>query len=101
MLQADSQSHEAMFGLGQLNFKVQRYETAEYWFVKAYTLHREISYRYWLAITYFKLYELLPVTNPNKAKFASFAAKNLQRCAEDPNCRQYALFGLIYLSASV
>ena len=86
MLQADDKSHEAMFGLGQLNFKIQRYEIAEYWFVKAYTLHRDISYRFWLGVTYMKLFELLPITNPNKAKFVSFAAKNLQRCAEDVNC---------------
>jgi uncharacterized protein HemY len=101
MLQADDKSHEAMFGLGQLNFKIQRYEIAEYWFVKAYTLHRDISYRFWLGVTYMKLFELLPITNQNKAKFASFAAKNLQRCAEDANCTQYALFGLILLAASV
>lgn len=87
MLQADEKSHEAMFGLGQLNYRIQRYETAEHWLVKAYTLHKDIAYRFWLGMTYFKLYELLPLANPKKAKFASYAAKNLHRCAEDKNCQ--------------
>ena len=90
-----------MFGLAKLNYKIKRYETAEYWLVKAYTQYRDIAYRIWLGFTYFKLYELLPISNPKKAKFASFAVKNLQRCAEDQNCSLYANFGLLYLAASV
>lgn len=61
MLNADSKCHEAMFGIGKLNFKIKRYEIAEYWFVKAYTLHRDIAYRLWLGFTYFKLYDILPL----------------------------------------
>ena len=86
MLIADGKSHEAMFGLGQINFKIKRYEIAEQWFVKACTLHRDVAYRFWLGITYFKLYELLPLSNNKKCMYASVAAKNLQKCAEDENC---------------
>lgn len=77
MLQADSKCHEAMFGLAKLNYRIKRFETAEYWLVKAYTLYRDIAYRVWLGFTYFKLYEILPISNPKKAKFASYAVKNL------------------------
>ena len=101
MLQADSKCHEAMFGLAKLNYRIKRFETAEYWLVKAYTLYRDIAYRVWLGFTYFKLQEILPISNPKKAKFASYAVKNLQRCAEDVNCSLYANFGLLYLSISV
>lgn len=33
MLQADSKCHEAMFGLAKLNYKINRFEIAEYWLV--------------------------------------------------------------------
>lgn len=90
-----------MFGLGQLNFKIKRYETAEYWLAKACNIHKDIAYRFWLGLTYFKLYELLSETNPKKAKFASFAARNLHWCVEQETCQKYALFTLLHLAASV
>lgn len=76
MLQADEKSHEAMFGLGQLNFRIQRYETAEFWFVKAYTRKKDIAYRFWLAMTYFKLFDISSKSNKRRARFAGYAAKN-------------------------
>lgn len=32
MLRKDKSCHEAMFGLGKLNFLIKRYEIAERWF---------------------------------------------------------------------
>ena len=36
MLSMDKGCHEAMYGLGKVNFFVKRYELAERWFTKAY-----------------------------------------------------------------
>lgn len=90
-----------MFGLGQLNFKIKRYEMAEYWFTRAYSTHKDIAYRFWLAMSQFKLYEICALENPRKTKYAQSAIHNFRRCAEDPSCELYARFALFYLAASV
>lgn len=39
MLRADALCHEAMFGLGRINYVQGRYEIAEKWFIKSYETH--------------------------------------------------------------
>jgi len=41
MLKQDKTCHEAMFGLGKLNFQIKRYELAERWFNDALALKRD------------------------------------------------------------
>jgi len=52
MLRMDKTSHEAMFGLGKLNFMIKRYELAERWFADAFAKKRDYVYRAWLGFTY-------------------------------------------------
>ena len=52
MLRMDKSCHEAMFGLGKLNFMIKRYELAERWFADAFAKKRDFVYRAWLGFTY-------------------------------------------------
>ena len=52
MLRMDKTCHEAMFGLGKLNFLIKRYELAERWFADAFAKKRDYVYRAWLGFTY-------------------------------------------------
>lgn len=51
MLKADPKCHEAMFGLGRINYIQGRYEIAEKWLIKAYETQRDFAYRVWLGFT--------------------------------------------------
>lgn len=55
MLTMDTKCHEAMYGLGKVNFFVKRYELAERWFMSAYKTKKDKMYRAWLGFTYMKL----------------------------------------------
>lgn len=52
MLRMDKTSHEAMYGLGKVNFLIKRYELAERWFADAFAKKRDLVYRAWLGFTY-------------------------------------------------
>ena len=54
-MKMDPDSHEAMFGLGKLNFLIKRYELAERWFTEAFSKKRDYVYRAWLGFTYMQL----------------------------------------------
>ena len=45
MLRMDKSCHEAMFGLGKLNFMIKRYELAERWFADAFAKNAGLSAR--------------------------------------------------------
>jgi tetratricopeptide (TPR) repeat protein len=48
MYEADPKCHEALFGLGRINYIQGRYEIAEKLFIKAYEAKRDMVYRVWL-----------------------------------------------------
>ena len=77
MLEKDRNCHEAMFGLGKINFTLKRYELAEKWFTEAYLKRKDLAYRVWLGFSYIQLFNLVPVSNKRKVKFAQYAVKNL------------------------
>ena len=52
MLKKDPDCHEAMFGLGKINFALKRYELSEKWFNEAYLKRRDMAYRVWLGFTF-------------------------------------------------
>jgi len=101
MLTMDDKCHEAMFGIARINYTIKRYEVAESWFVKAYTIGKDMAYRIWLGMTYVKMAETVSPDNQRKAKFTSYAVKNLSRCAQDPEYAVYANFGLLYMAKTV
>ena len=80
MLKMDESCHEAMYGLGKLNFLIKRYELAEKWFIEAFNTKRDKVYRAWLGYTYIKLSQAVTVENPIRAKYLANALKNLSRC---------------------
>ena len=80
MLRKDKTCHEAMFGLGKLNFMIKRYEIAERLFQDAFGQHRDYVYRAWLGFTYLQIYKAMDRENPKKAKYLSYAVKHLTRC---------------------
>jgi TolA-binding protein len=51
MYEADNKTHEALFGLGRINYVQGRYEIAEKLFIKAYEAKRDFVYRVWLGYT--------------------------------------------------
>lgn len=51
MLKSDPKCHEAMFGLGRINYIQGRYEIAEKWLIKSYETKRDFAYRVWLGYT--------------------------------------------------
>lgn len=51
LLQADPKCHEALFGLGRINYICGRYELAEKLIMKAYESKRDFVYRVWLGYT--------------------------------------------------
>ena len=98
MLRKDKACHEAMFGLGKLNFLIKRYEIAERWFQDAFAQHKDYVYRAWLGFTYIQLYKAMAPGNPKRAKFLSYAVKNLSRCAKERDLAHYAIIVLLYLA---
>jgi tetratricopeptide (TPR) repeat protein len=51
LLKADPKCHEALFGLGRINYICARYELAEKLIMKAYESKRDLVYRVWLGYT--------------------------------------------------
>jgi hypothetical protein len=51
MLKSDPKCHEAMFGLGRINYIQGRFEIAEKWLIKSYETKRDFAYRVWLGYT--------------------------------------------------
>ena len=99
MLKKDPTCHEAMFGLGKINFAIKRYELSEKWFNEAYLKRRDMAYRVWLGFTFVQLFKLVPNNNKRKPKFGSYAVKNLgSRCLQDPNYGLYANFAMLDLA---
>lgn len=98
MIQADPKCHEAMFGLGRINYIQGRYENAEKWLIKAYETKRDFTYRVWLGFTQVQLYKICTADNPKKLRFAQNAVANLDRCRLEPNVGLYANFGLLDLA---
>ena len=101
MLRKDKTCHEAMYGLGKLNFQIKRYEIAERWFTDAFEQKHDYVYRAWIGYTHVKLYEAVTPENPKRSKYLSYAIKNLSRCAKERDLAVYALTALIYLSVRV
>jgi hypothetical protein len=70
MILADPKCHEAMFGLGRINYIQGRYENAEKWLIKAYETKRDFTYRVWLGFTQVQLFKICTSDNPKKLRFA-------------------------------
>lgn len=51
LYEVDPKCHEALYGLGRINYVQQRYELAEKLLIKAYTYRRDFTYRLWLGYT--------------------------------------------------
>jgi len=98
MLKMDTSCHEAMYGLGKLNFLIKRYELAERWFKNAYAKKRDKVYRAWLGFTYLKLSQVVTLDNPNRAKYLEDAVRNLTRCVRDDDLDTYCIFALLFLA---
>lgn len=101
MLKMDKDCHEAMFGLGKLNFLIKRYELAERWFDAAFAKKRDYVYRAWLGFTYVQLYEAMASDNPRRMKYLGYAVRNLTRCSKEKDLIAYTLTVLLYLSVRV
>jgi hypothetical protein len=98
MLRADLKCHEAMFGLGRINYVQGRYEIAERWFIKSYETNRDFAVRVWLGFTQLNLFKVCRNDNPKKMRFAKNAFDNLQRCSLIDEVGLYANFGLLEMS---
>lgn len=98
MLSSNSKCHEALFGLGRINYAQGRYDIAEKCLVKAYEIGRDFTYRVWLAFTQLQLHRVASDDNPKKLQFAENAFSNFSRCMTEQNVSLYAYIGLIELS---
>lgn len=98
MILADPNCHEAMFGLGRINYIQGRYDNAEKWLIKAYETKRDFTYRVWLGFTQVQLFKICTSDNPKKLRFAQNAVANLDRCRLEPSVGLYANFALLNLS---
>ena len=101
MLRMDKSCHEAMFGLGKLNFMIKRYELAERWFADAFAKKRDYVYRAWLGFTYIQLAKAVSDTNPKAEKYLSYAVKNLTRCVKEDDLAPFAIMALLCLSVDL
>ena len=98
---SDPKCHEAIFGLGRINYIQGRYEIAEKLFIKAYEVKRDFVYRVWLGYTQYMLFKVCTPENPKKMKIALNALQNLDRCSKENKVGLYANFGLLYLSLAI
>jgi hypothetical protein len=98
MLEFDNDSHEAMFGLGKLNYMIKRYEIAERWFCRAIEVKSNHVYKAWLGFTYAQMSFLLSDQNPKKQKFSQYAIRNLTKCIKDKYLGFFTCLGLLDLS---
>ena len=98
MLRMDKDCHEAMFGLGKLNFLIKRYELAERWFSDAFGKKRDYVYRAWLGFTYIYLSKALTPENPKSKKYLEYAVRNLTRCVKEDDLAFYVTSALLFLS---
>jgi len=101
MLKMDEKCHEAMYGLGKVNFLIKRYELAERWFMKAYQVKHDKVYRAWLGLTYIKLAEAVTPENKNRITYLKYAAKNLTRCIKDDDLDTYCTMALLFLAVDL
>lgn len=101
MLKMDESCHEAMYGLGKLNFLIKRYELAEKWFLNAFAKKRDKVYRAWLGFTYIKLSQAVTLDNPNRSKYLDLSVKNLTRCVRDNDLDTYCIFALLFLAVDL
>jgi len=101
MLKMDESCHEAMYGLGKLNFLLKRYELAEKWLIEAYTKKRDKVYRAWLGFTHIRLSQVVAVENPNRIKYLVSAVRNLSRCIQDNDLDMYCITALLFLSVDL
>ena len=101
MLRMDKTCHEAMFGLGKLNFMIKRYELAERWFSDAFAQQRDYVYRAWLGFTYIQLNKAVTDSNPKGSKYLSYAVKNLTRCVKEDELAPFTITALLFLSVDL
>ena len=99
MLEKDPKCHEAMFGLGRINYVQGRYELAERCFIKSYEGHRDFTYRVWLGFTQLKLASICTAENPKKFRYAQNAFMNMDRCSRDVKVGLYANYCLLKLAS--
>ena len=98
LYRSDAKCHEALFGLGRINYVQGRYEIAEKLFIKAYELKRDFVYRVWLGFTQMQMFRVLADGNPNKEIVGKNAFLNLERCTKEVKVSMYAAYALIYLA---
>ena len=97
----DKTCHEAMFGLGKLNFLIKRYELAERWFADAFAKKRDYVYRAWLGFTYIQLYNAVTDDNPKGPKYLGYAVQNLTSCTKENDLAPFTVTALLFLSVDL
>ena len=101
MLNFDKKAHEAMFGLGKLNFMIKRYELAERWFEDALKQKSDYVYRAWLGFTYIQLWKAVTPENPKGIKYLNYAVKNLTRCIKQDDLAPFTITVLLFLAVDL